>query len=154
MAHNLKVVGSNPTPATKSNQHIKTLRAALRAAFCVPNSRSTIGQQNSANCAGFQHVSSQTRTRPRENGSTHRLTRMQPVYLNSSQPTLGATKRKRACKTMRCRDRIAPAISKRGTQAHRYFRTDAIPARSLFQRPTRTASLNPHSPSNPLILLF
>ena len=32
-AHNLKVVGSNPTPATKFLRHIKRLRAALRGGF-------------------------------------------------------------------------------------------------------------------------
>ena len=34
-AHNLKAAGSNPAPATKKHKYIKTLQAALRAAFCV-----------------------------------------------------------------------------------------------------------------------
>ena len=51
-AHNLKVTGSNPVPATKIPIHINMLKAALRAVFCVPNSRSTIGQQNGESCDG------------------------------------------------------------------------------------------------------
>ena len=72
-------------PATKYSNNYKTLQAALRAAFCVPNSRSTIGQQNEANCAGFQHVSSQTRSRPRQNGAKQSSTRISQVYLLPDQ---------------------------------------------------------------------
>ena len=35
MAHNLKVVGSNPTPATKLQRVISYLQSALRGVFCV-----------------------------------------------------------------------------------------------------------------------
>ena len=34
-AHNLKVVGSNPTPATKLQRVISYLQSALRGVFCV-----------------------------------------------------------------------------------------------------------------------
>ena len=76
---------SNPVPATKNINKYNTLQAALRAAFCVPNSRSTIGQQNDPNCVGIQHVSSQTRSRPRETGPKQRATRIQPVCRHSDQ---------------------------------------------------------------------
>jgi hypothetical protein len=45
-AHNLKVTGSNPVPATKKINNYNALRPAFRGASCCPNSRSTIGQQN------------------------------------------------------------------------------------------------------------
>ena len=48
-AHNLKVVGSNPTPATKKISDYNELRLAFRGAFCCTNPRSTIGQQNTPN---------------------------------------------------------------------------------------------------------
>ena len=35
MAHNLKVVGSNPTPATKIPKCFSDLRGARKGAFCV-----------------------------------------------------------------------------------------------------------------------
>ena len=38
-AHNLKVVGSNPTPATKLSRVIKRLNAALRGGVCVSSHR-------------------------------------------------------------------------------------------------------------------
>ena len=38
-AHNLKVVGSNPIPATKSLHHIKRFSAALRGGVCVCSTR-------------------------------------------------------------------------------------------------------------------
>jgi hypothetical protein len=38
-SHNLKVVGSNPTPATKIHRVIKRLRAALRGGVCVSSAR-------------------------------------------------------------------------------------------------------------------
>ena len=38
-AHNLKVVGSNPTPATNFIPVYKRLDAALRGGFCVSNTR-------------------------------------------------------------------------------------------------------------------
>ena len=38
-AHNLKVVGSNPTPATKILRVINRLSAALRGGVCVSNTR-------------------------------------------------------------------------------------------------------------------
>jgi hypothetical protein len=44
--HNLKVTGSNPVPATTSTGNIKTLQAALRAAFCVVALMSTLCQHN------------------------------------------------------------------------------------------------------------
>ena len=50
-AHNLKVVGSNPTPATKSHNHINYLRLSSRGVFPYRHPRSTIGQQNRRNCA-------------------------------------------------------------------------------------------------------
>jgi hypothetical protein len=37
-AHNLKVVGSNPTPATKLQRVISYLQSALRGVFCVAKS--------------------------------------------------------------------------------------------------------------------
>ena len=40
-AHNLKVTGSNPVPATKSAIYIYYLHSAPRGAFCVSNSTST-----------------------------------------------------------------------------------------------------------------
>ena len=44
-AHNLKVVGSNPTPATKFSNNYNALRPAKRGAFCLcaihVNNRST-----------------------------------------------------------------------------------------------------------------
>ena len=49
-AHNLKVTGSNPVPATKFNNNINALRAPARGVFLYPNPRSTIGQQNRPNC--------------------------------------------------------------------------------------------------------
>ena len=39
MAHNLKVVGSNPTPATKFTRHFKCLRAALAGGFLRSSTR-------------------------------------------------------------------------------------------------------------------
>ena len=44
-AHNLKVTGSNPVPATKSNKHIKHLHSAPRGAFCIPEFLSTLSQR-------------------------------------------------------------------------------------------------------------
>jgi hypothetical protein len=38
-AHNLKVTGSNPVPATKSLQYIKTLRPAKTRGFCMSKTR-------------------------------------------------------------------------------------------------------------------
>ena len=38
-AHNLKVAGSNPAPATKIPRGIKGLSAALRGGVCVSNTR-------------------------------------------------------------------------------------------------------------------
>ena len=35
LAHNLKVTGSNPVPATKNSRVIKRLSAALRGGVCV-----------------------------------------------------------------------------------------------------------------------
>ena len=73
-AHNLKVVGSNPTPATKKANKYNALRPASRGAFCCPNSRSTIGQQNNPNCVQIQFLSSQTRTQRRQCGPSPRST--------------------------------------------------------------------------------
>ena len=56
-----------------------------RGAFACPNPRSTIGQQNGASCAGFQHVSSQTRIRPRQNGVARGSTRVEQVYRHPDQ---------------------------------------------------------------------
>ena len=39
LPHNLKVVGSNPTPATKKYRVVKRLSAALRGGVCVSSSR-------------------------------------------------------------------------------------------------------------------
>jgi len=62
-AHNLKVVSSNPTPATKSNKHIKRLEPYLISrAFGVPvyiNATSTPEQKN---CTGT-HKPAATRRR-------------------------------------------------------------------------------------------
>ena len=49
-AHNLKVTGSNPVPATKLPSNIKTLRCFQRGVFCYPRAGSTIGQQNDPSC--------------------------------------------------------------------------------------------------------
>lgn len=39
-----------PAPATKYRNNINALRSRERGAFCVPDPRSTIGQQNRVNC--------------------------------------------------------------------------------------------------------
>jgi hypothetical protein len=49
-AHNLKVTGSNPVPATKNPNHSNALRQKWRGVFAYRRPRSTIGQQNEANC--------------------------------------------------------------------------------------------------------
>ena len=48
-AHNLKVVGSNPTPATRIRRLIKRLRAALRGGVCVPDARCYVGATATGN---------------------------------------------------------------------------------------------------------
>ena len=35
LTHNLKVVGSNPTPATKNTKQYQDVKRHLRVAFCV-----------------------------------------------------------------------------------------------------------------------
>ena len=54
-AHNLKVVGSNPTPATKSIRVIKRLCAALRGGVCVSAAR---GSTVEARGAEVLHIAS------------------------------------------------------------------------------------------------
>ena len=41
LAHNLKVTGSNPVPATKKPLYNKDLQSAFRGAFCIWHSTST-----------------------------------------------------------------------------------------------------------------
>ena len=54
-AHNLKVVGSNPTPATKSAKLIKDLHAALRGGVCVS---SACGSTVEASAGEVLHIAS------------------------------------------------------------------------------------------------
>ena len=56
-AHNLKVVGSNPTPATKFPNVIKRLSAALRGGVCVSATR---GSTVEARGAEVLHVGAKT----------------------------------------------------------------------------------------------
>jgi hypothetical protein len=57
-AHNLKVAGSNPAPATKLLYNIKCLSAALRGGVACPIAMSTLCQQNlrSVGKRGVQRV--------------------------------------------------------------------------------------------------
>ena len=47
-AHNLKVVGSNPTPATKLSQYISYLQSALGALFALRNRPEALRKQEGA----------------------------------------------------------------------------------------------------------
>ena len=116
-AHNLKVVGSNPTPATKKSRNISYLHSAPRGAFCIRASTSTPHQNHirktaPARTSGHQQATDQEFPNSSTHGSAFGVTlRREPsdgALEAMISPTLWSTLRSHP------RSRSCPPRTRRG----------------------------------------